>query len=44
MTLPVIARHAYRGVVSLVVNLPDCALAIPEWMTRPEAAVLNLRS
>jgi hypothetical protein len=39
-----LVRHVHRGVVALVVSLPDCALVIPEWMTRPEAAALSLRS
>ena len=34
----------HRDVVVLIVDLPDSTLAIPEWMARPEAAALGVRS
>jgi hypothetical protein len=44
MALPVTACKVHRNVVVLLVGLPDSTLAIPEWMARPEAAALGLRS
>ena len=44
MALPVIACKVHRDVVVLLVDLPDSTLAIPEWMARPEAAALGVRS
>jgi hypothetical protein len=42
LVLPVRARRVYRDTALLVVNHPDGSLShIPEWMTRPEAAVFN---
>jgi hypothetical protein len=44
MALPVTACKVHRDVVVLIVDLPDSTLAIPEWMARPEAAALGVRS
>ena len=44
MALPVTACKVHRNVIVLLVGLPDSTLAIPEWMARPEAAALGLRS
>src|SRR6516165_7230079 len=44
MARPVTACKVHRDVVVLIVDLPDSTLAIPEWMARPEAAALGVRS
>src|SRR6202050_450723 len=44
MALPITACKVHRDVVVLIVDLPDSTLAIPEWMARPEAAALGVRS
>src|ERR1700693_291418 len=44
MALPVTACKVHRDVVVLMVDLPDSTLATPEWMARPEAAALGVRS
>ena len=44
MALPVTACKVHRDVVVLIVDMPDSTLAIPEWMARPEAAALGVRS
>jgi len=45
MVLPVIKRTVHRGIAVVDMRLGDGTSAqIPEWMTRPEGAMVSLRS